>query len=342
MADRLNLTREQLALITGGDPKAIKQFEKLFGASNLTVEQVQELYVEAALAQSAANEALAQLTRIANALEVLAAAPVPQPAFEIGADIGPNPFIPLSLKDLADIGVSLPETNHILYFEGDTGRWMNIADPTIDTVRFKDVDYYATVQTGNPVLNFATGDYLLYDRTANELQVFIGSSPAGKFTATQFYAPTEVRSPSIKAGDADYYMQLQTGNPILNFATGDYLLYDRAANELQVIIGSNQVGKFTSAQFYVPTEILSPILKAGDNNFNLLISAGNPSITCDINDFIAYNRAANHYDFIIGGNLRGRFHDTHTDIMANGVIKTVEVGAADSGGAGYRMLRVTN
>ena len=73
---KLNLTRDQLAQFLT-DQQQIRQFELLFAAVDaIGPDGVLEVNIAAGNAQATANDALAQLTRIANAVELLAAAPV--------------------------------------------------------------------------------------------------------------------------------------------------------------------------------------------------------------------------------------------------------------------------
>jgi len=75
---RLNLTRDQLAAFLT-DQQQIRQFELLFSVvdqAQYIPDEVNEAKLEAGSAQVTANDALAQLTRLANAVELLAAAPV--------------------------------------------------------------------------------------------------------------------------------------------------------------------------------------------------------------------------------------------------------------------------
>lgn len=72
---KLNLTRDQLASFLQ-DFEQIKQFERLFSTvDDLNTTIVDEIRVDSGTAQASANEALAQITRIADALELLAQAP---------------------------------------------------------------------------------------------------------------------------------------------------------------------------------------------------------------------------------------------------------------------------
>jgi len=73
---KLNLTRDQLASFLS-DQQQIRQFELLFATvDQIAPDVVNEVSISAGTAQATANEALAQLTRLANAVELLAAAPV--------------------------------------------------------------------------------------------------------------------------------------------------------------------------------------------------------------------------------------------------------------------------
>lgn len=73
---KLNLTRDQLAQFLT-DQQQIRQFELLFSTVDaIAPDVVNEVKIEAGSAQSTANEALAQLTRLANAVELLVNAPV--------------------------------------------------------------------------------------------------------------------------------------------------------------------------------------------------------------------------------------------------------------------------
>ena len=97
---RLNLTRDQLATFLT-DQQQIRQFELLFA----TVDQIQvivgtDFEYQADTAAATANEALAQISRIADALELLALAPV-RNNIELAHDVnGILPFanLPASLR----------------------------------------------------------------------------------------------------------------------------------------------------------------------------------------------------------------------------------------------------
>jgi len=73
---RLNLTRDQLATFLT-DQQQIRQFELLFSAvDQLQVITGTDFEYQADTAAATANEALAQISRLSQALELLALAPV--------------------------------------------------------------------------------------------------------------------------------------------------------------------------------------------------------------------------------------------------------------------------
>lgn len=76
MTERLHLSRAQLTAFLK-DPLAVKQFEGLFKAADQIIpDGFSEVSIVAENARSTSQQALAELRRIADALEVLALAPV--------------------------------------------------------------------------------------------------------------------------------------------------------------------------------------------------------------------------------------------------------------------------
>lgn len=88
-----NITRNQLAEFLP-DSRAIKAFERLLTQVNETIPEntetltrlVQEAFIDAAIADAKANQAIAALNRIASALEQLALAPQQPTASNVGLD----------------------------------------------------------------------------------------------------------------------------------------------------------------------------------------------------------------------------------------------------------------
>jgi hypothetical protein len=75
MVGKLRLSRNQIAQIVGNDPEAIKQFEQLFSGTETSAVQIEDAFSVATGADATANEAIAAINRLADAMEL---APVPQ------------------------------------------------------------------------------------------------------------------------------------------------------------------------------------------------------------------------------------------------------------------------
>jgi|WetSurMetagenome_2_1015567.scaffolds.fasta_scaffold1485134_1 hypothetical protein len=80
------LTRQQISRVVGNDPELIKAFEALFAVTGQGSDDIQTLTVSVEMAQQVADTAdargvaaLAQLDRIASALEMLSLAPAAEP-----------------------------------------------------------------------------------------------------------------------------------------------------------------------------------------------------------------------------------------------------------------------
>lgn len=72
--------------------------------------------------------------------------------------------------------------------------------------------------------------------------------------------------------------------------------------------------------------------------------SGNPILQFDANDYIALDRGANDLLAILGGATRLKVSALNDaiSIMVNNALKQITEGAADSGGTGYKLLRVPN
>lgn len=178
-AQKLNLTRDQLATFLKNHEQ-IKQFEQLFSlADSIAPDVVNEVKTEAGNALATANSALAQLTRIANALEMLATAPV----------IQNNNSVVTDYIDLPEIGPHVSQARRV--------QW-NRDDGTLDIGLYggvvlqagQELHYYAKNTSGSTIAN---GTPVMFTGT-------VGSS--GKLTF----------GPAIADGSvlADYMMGVAT------------------------------------------------------------------------------------------------------------------------------------
>lgn len=130
---RLGLTRDQLASFLS-DFEQIKQFENLFRAvDDISTTQLDAVNITAGNAEATAGEALAQLKRIADSLELLADAPVEQNNNSVATDY-------VDLNERAPIPADKPGRTY----------W-NLDDGTMD------VDLYggSVLQVGQEIMFYA-------------------------------------------------------------------------------------------------------------------------------------------------------------------------------------------
>jgi len=130
-----------------------------------------------------------------------------------------------------------------------------------------------------------------------------------------------------------------SGGKITSHATYGIENYSRVM-AINLVIFDN-----VSGNYYNTDEIYSrsPRFEI-DGNAYLSINSSNPIVNWDVNDSDGYIRSTNVRYMNVNSIARFQASD-QTDaieIYVNGALKRITVGAADSGGAGFRMLRVTN
>jgi hypothetical protein len=169
---KLGLTRDQLASFLQ-DFEQIKQFEKLFGeVDDISNVQLEAVNIAAANAEATANEALAELRRIANALEFLANAPSQQYNNSVATD-----YVDL----IQPVPVPADKPGRVYW---------NVDDGTMDISQYggsllqvgQELQYYAKNTSGAPI---AIGTPVMFTGTVGSsgkltfgLAVADGSVPA--------------------------------------------------------------------------------------------------------------------------------------------------------------------
>lgn len=142
MVGQLRLSRSQIARFVGNDPEAIKAIEGLFSQQVTNDTSFQDVDVSAGVANASANDALAQLQRIADALDLIAGAPVTQHDNSVVTD-----YI-----DLPDNGPHVTRERRV--------QW-NADDGTVDVGLYggsvlqvgQELHYYAKNTTGVTIAN---------------------------------------------------------------------------------------------------------------------------------------------------------------------------------------------
>ena len=168
---KLNLTRDQLATFLKNHEQ-IRQFEALFQlADAIAPDVVNEVKIEAGTAQATANEALAQLQRIANALELLAAAPV----------IQNNNSVVTDYIDLPEIGPHVTQARRVQWNRDDGTMDVGLYGGSVLQVG-QEIHYYAKNASGSLIANgtpvMFTGTVGASGKLTFGLAVADGSVPA--------------------------------------------------------------------------------------------------------------------------------------------------------------------
>jgi phage baseplate assembly protein gpV len=135
-----------------------------------------------------------------------------------------------------------------------------------------------------PYLSFDIGDSFSYIRASNAFQWVVGGSSlmqldsAGKLTV----------------GDANFGAVFNGGTqPFITFDSGDYLQYTRANNTLTFNVAGSAVVTMSAAG--------GGTLSVGDGNNAWGINGGMPTLQFDVGDYLQYDRAANKFNFFVGG-----------------------------------------
>lgn len=140
--NKLNLTRDQLATFLKNFEQ-IKQFEQLFSlADSIAPDVVNEVKTEAGNALATANSALAQLTRIANALEMLSTAPV----------IQNNNSVVTDYIDLPEIGPHVSKERRVQWNRDDGTMDVGLYGGSVLQVG-QELMYYAKNTSGGLIAN---------------------------------------------------------------------------------------------------------------------------------------------------------------------------------------------
>lgn len=125
-----DVTRNQLAEFLPNQ-RTVRAMEQLLKQVNMLLPEdiatlnrmIQESYIEAASGAAKAQVALDALTSIAKSLEMLATAPVVQPA-PMQVDVSPPARQP-SFSELADASIKTPAANNILSYDATLRVWKN-------------------------------------------------------------------------------------------------------------------------------------------------------------------------------------------------------------------------
>lgn len=221
-------------------------------------------------------------------------------------------------------------------------------DPVEDGVYVGDFSFgLRLLSPTHGVLDFDLGDYLSYDRTNDRLGFLIGAFERMRLETDGLritsglvvgHTGTPVAD-RVSVGDSSFYMDLGGSNPVLNFASTDYLQYDRTANELDLFIGGSS--RMTISQYGLTHD--GQIAAAG--GFPLMQGDGSTwsAFTVDSFDYLYYSRSADEWIWYIGNVERMALTSSGLEIAGGLVVGYAGTPGTDEirvGDANFKMHRV--
>ena len=139
------------------------------------------------------------------------------------------------------------------------------------------------------------------------------------------FTPANINNPrftgNLEVNDVNYYLNVTSSNPYLNFDTTDYLTYDRTANTLTTVIGGSNVLSVSAAAVQVPVK-----MEVTDANYYLTVTSSTPYLNFDTNDYISYTRSSNTMNFVIGGSTLATVTATGADLLGSPTATTASPG----------------
>lgn len=231
---------------------------------------------------------------------------------------------------------------------------------------------FATVATGailmpasasgnaGTIIEYDANDWTQYDRTANAYSWVIGGVAELNLSASALYPGVNDGLALGITGNnqwADLFLALEGS---IQWNNGDVAI-SHSANALAFTGGSSgysfdAIVSGTDANFSGGLRIgfagapSADTVSIADANFFLDFNAGVPLLAFDSNDYIVFNRASDLYQVVIGGDAKVQIDNTSTAGQTalllydvdNNTVERVTVGAADSGGSGFKVLRIPN
>ena len=205
-----------------------------------------------------------------------------------------------------------------------------------------DDDFYLTTSSNNPQIVFAPTDYFSYNRTANELNLQIGGTGTVTFSGstTQSYVPVYATGlrllgsttgytgfiPSPTGPSVTYTLPtaIGTANQILTTDGANNLFWSSTGGGVTSVSATSPVNSSGGATPNITVNATSAntplylVQRNGSGDFSgnyitgvgfyadatyyMQMSGANPNLVFDTNDYLAYDRTNNSYNFQIAGN----------------------------------------
>lgn len=246
---------------------------------------------------------------------------------------------PDKMASLKDVQITTPANKHILWYDNANARWANIANDSFvfDKLLVDDSAFFMDLVGASANVNFDTNDYAAYDRSTNTFRIFIGGSAAFTLTASSMSFSGTVPVASGGTGASSF--------------TSGYLVKGNGTSALSssvVYEGASSIGIGTTtmtAKFNVSgASFVSGRSNFGDTAYYAELLSSDPVLNWEANSYDGFNRTSNIRHFTVGSNTLMTLTNQSdaVEVYINGSLKRLEVGAVDSGGTGYRMVRVLN
>jgi len=234
-----------------------------------------------------------------------------------------------------------------------------------------DDDFYLTTSGNTPQIVFAPTDYLSYNRTANELNLQINGAGTVTFSsaATQSYVPvyaTGLRllgsttgytgfSPAASGPSVTYTLPtaIGTSNQVLSTDGSNNLFWASTGVGVTSVTASSPVNSSGGTTPNITVNATSANVPlylvqrngSGDFSGNYITGTGfyadatyymqmagaNPNLVFDTNDYLAYDRTNNSYNFQIAGNGIFKVTPTYAQSLQPFVLPQYTVATLPSG-----------
>jgi hypothetical protein len=278
-----------------------------------------------------------------------------------------SPVVNTGTSTAPVIGVNATSANTPLYLVQRNGSGDFSANYITANGFYVDTYYYAQLSSGNPNLSFDNNDYLAYDRTANQYNFQIAGNGIFSLsaTATQTYKPLRLMGSTsgyvgftvpATAGSTTYTLPNADGTvnqvlstngsgtlswatvsggggvtsvgvtaPVINTGSSSapvIAVNASSANTVSYLVQRDASGDFSS-RYITATGFYA------DATYYMQMSGASPNLVFDTNDYLAYDRTNNQYNFQIAGN--GIFSMSATAIQA---YKPIRILGSSSGYVG--------
>ena len=234
-----------------------------------------------------------------------------------------------------------------------------------------DDDFYLTTSSNSPQIVFAPTDFLSYNRTANELNLQIGGTGTATFSAaaTQSYVPVYATGLRLLGSTSGYtgFLPAATGpsvtytlptaigtsNQVLSTDGSNNLFWASTGGGVTSVTATSPVNSSGGATPNITVNATSGntplylVQRNGSGDFSgnfitgtgfyadatyyMQMSGANPNLVFDTNDYLAYDRTNNSYNFQIAGNGIFKVTPTYAQSLQPFVLAAYTVATLPSG-----------